>query len=150
MNNLLSKLRHSKFAPIYAGILGALLPFSLAPYHCWPLALVCIALFADLLPQQTPKQALLRGWSFGTGLWGVGVSWLFVSIHEYGYTPAWLASLMVLFVAIVMGSFTGLMAYLYRRFNLDKHALLTFAPLFIIFEWLKTWLFTGFPWLFTG
>lgn len=150
MNSLLSKLRHSKFAPIYAGILGALLPFSLAPYHCWPLALVCIALFADLLPQQTPKQALLRGWSFGTGLWGVGVSWLFVSIHEYGYTPAWLASLMVLFVAIVMGSFTGLMAYLYRRFNLDKHALLTFAPLFIIFEWLKTWLFTGFPWLFTG
>ena len=53
--------------------MGALLPFSLAPYHCWPLALVCIALFADLLPQQTPKQALLRGWSFGTGLWATRI-----------------------------------------------------------------------------
>ncbi|MFI8036739.1 hypothetical protein ACFMJX_06495, partial [Acinetobacter baumannii] len=25
-----------------------------------------------------------------------------------------------------------------------------FAPLWIIFEWAKTWVFTGFPWLFVG
>ena len=131
-------------------ILGAIFPFSLAPYHLWPIALLSIGVFADLLQQQSAKQALIRGWSFGIGLWGVGVWWLFVSIHEYGYTPAWLAVLMVLFVAVVMGLFTGVMAYLYRRLQLDRHALLTFPALFVLFEWLKTWLFTGFPWLFTG
>ena len=83
MYHLLSQIRYSRFAPIYAGILGAIFPFSLSPYHIWPLALVCIGLFADVLYKQTTKQALVRGWSFGIGLWGVGVSWLFISIHEY-------------------------------------------------------------------
>jgi apolipoprotein N-acyltransferase len=27
---------------------------------------------------------------------------------------------------------------------------LTFAPLWVLFEWAKTWVFTGFPWLFAG
>ena len=147
---LLSAVRQSRYAPLLALFLGAIFPLSLAPYHLWPIALFSVAWFADLLTQQTPKQALLRGWAFGTGMWGVGVSWLFVSIHDYGYTPAWLAVLMVAFVAVVMGLFTASMAFIYRRFNLDRHAILTFAPLFILFEWLKTWLFTGFPWLFTG
>jgi len=150
ITTFLNTLRNSRFAPVLALILGAIFPFSLAPYHLWPIALLSIGVFADLLQQQSAKQALIRGWSFGIGLWGVGVWWLFVSIHEYGYTPAWLAVLMVLFVAVVMGLFTGVMAYLYRRLQLDRHALLTFPALFVLFEWLKTWLFTGFPWLFTG
>jgi apolipoprotein N-acyltransferase len=150
ITKLLSAVRQSRYAALVAMCLGAIFPLSLAPYHLWPIALFSVAWFADLLTQQTPKQALLRGWAFGTGMWGVGVSWLFVSIHDYGYTPAWLAVLMVAFVAVVMGLFSASMAFIYRRFNLDRHAILTFAPLFILFEWLKTWLFTGFPWLFTG
>ncbi|MCP5173586.1 MAG: apolipoprotein N-acyltransferase [Moraxellaceae bacterium] len=150
IKNLLNPLRQSRYAPLLCLGLGALFPFSLAPYHAWPIALISLALLADLLHQQTPKQALLRGWGFGIGLWGVGVSWLYVSIHEYGFTPAWLAVLMVAFVAVVMGLFTGVMGYVYSRFKLDRRAILGFAPLFVLFEWLKTWLFTGFPWLFTG
>jgi apolipoprotein N-acyltransferase len=137
ITKLLSAVRQSRYAPLLALFLGAIFPLSLAPYHIWPIALVSLAWFADLLTQQTPKQALLRGWAFGTGMWGVGVSWLFVSIHEYGYTPAWLAILMVAFVAVVMGLFSASMAFIYRRFNLDRHAILTFAPLFIFLNGLK-------------
>jgi apolipoprotein N-acyltransferase len=57
---------------------------------------------------------------------------------------------MVAFVAALMGAFTAVMAFIYRKYRFDRHALLTFAPLFVLFEWLKTWIFTGFPWLFTG
>ncbi|HQV22043.1 MAG TPA: apolipoprotein N-acyltransferase, partial [Agitococcus sp.] len=138
IKNLLNPLRQSRYAPLLCLGLGALFPFSLAPYHAWPIALISLALLADLLHQQTPKQALLRGWGFGIGLWGVGVSWLYVSIHEYGFTPAWLAVLMVAFVAVVMGLFTGVMGYVYSRFKLDRRAILGFAPLFVLFEWLKT------------
>lgn len=146
----LSTLRQSRFAPVLAFVLGAITPFSLAPYHIWPLALVTIGLFSELLSQQTAKQAAWRGWCFGTGLWAAGVWWLFVSLHDYGNTPTWLAILMVAFVATLMGSFTGVMGFIYSKYRFDRRALLTFAPLFMLFEWLKTWLFTGFPWLFTG
>ena len=52
-------LRPSRFAPILAFVLGAITPFSLAPYHIWPLALVTIGLFSELLSQQTAKQVKL-------------------------------------------------------------------------------------------
>ena len=74
-------------------------------------ALVTIGLFSELLSQQTAKQAAWRGWCFGTGLWAAGVWWLFVSLHDYGNTPTWLAILMVAFVATLMGSFTGVKAH---------------------------------------
>ena len=148
--SLITSLRQSRFAPLMAFVLGAITPFSLAPYHIWPLALLTIGLFSELLSQQTPKMAAFRGWCFGTGLWATGVWWLFVSLHDYGSTPAWLAILMVGFVAALMGLFTGVMGFIYRQYQFDRKPLLTFAPLFILFEWMKTWLFTGFPWLFTG
>lgn len=148
--SLLQQLRQHRFAPLFAVVLGAITPFSLAPYHIWPLALVTLAIFSELLTQQCPKQAAIRGWCFGFGLWASGVWWLFVSLHDYGNTPAWLAVLMVAFVAALMASFTAVMGFLYSKYRLDRRPLLTFAPLFVLFEWLKTWLFTGFPWLFTG
>ena len=70
MTTFLNTLRNSRFAPVLALILGAIFPFSLAPYHLWPIALLSIGVFADLLQQQSAKQALIRGWSFGIGLWG--------------------------------------------------------------------------------
>ncbi len=47
-----------------------------------------------------------------------------------------------------MGLFTAVQTWLYRRFFPETP--LTFAPLWIFFEWAKTWVFTGFPWLFAG
>ncbi|PTQ90414.1 apolipoprotein N-acyltransferase [Agitococcus lubricus] len=150
MKTLLIRLQNAPWAWLVALLLGAITPFSLAPYHYWFISLLTIPLFAELLTGQTTKQAVLRGWSFGFGLWASGVWWLFVSLHDYGQTPTWLAALMVMAVALIMGAFTAVMAYVYRRWAFDQHALLSFAPLFVLFEWLKTWLFTGFPWLFVG
>ena len=121
--SLITSLRQSRFAPLMAFVLGAITPFSLAPYHIWPLALLTIGLFSELLSQQTPKMAAFRGWCFGTGLWATGVWWLFVSLHDYGSTPAWLAILMVGFVAALMGLFTGFMGFIYRKYQFSRNNL---------------------------
>lgn len=127
---------------------GCLLPFALAPYHWWWLAILSPALLYACLHQRNSKQAFVIGWSYGIGLWFVGAFWLYTSIHVYGDTPAPLAILMIIFMAIVMGLFSAVQAWMYRRFF--PATPLTFAPLWVFFEWIKTWIFTGFPWLFAG
>ena len=127
---------------------GMLLPMALAPYHWWWLAILSPALFYATLHKRNPKHSFLIGWSYGFGLWFVGAFWLYTSVHVYGDTPAPIAVALIVAMAVLMGLFSAVQAWVYRRFFPETP--LTFAPLWIIFEWLRTWLFTGFPWLFIG
>lgn len=133
---------------LLAAMAGALFPLSLSPYEWWWFALISPALFYALLHERSPKQAFLIGLSYGFGLWTVGAFWLYTSIHVYGDTPMLVALLMIGVVGLVMGLFNAFQAALYRRFF--GQSPLTFAPLWVVTEWTKTWVFTGFPWLFAG
>ena len=127
---------------------GAIFSFALAPYYYWWLALLSPALLYASLRHRSARQAFGIGWAYGFGLWFVGAFWLYTSIHVYGDTSAFLSVLMIIFMAFVMGLFTALQTWIYRRFFPETP--LTFAPIWIFFEWAKTWIFTGFPWLFVG
>ena len=128
---------------------GAMFLFALAPYGIWPIALLSPAiLYALLLPEMTGKRAFLIGHAYGTGLFCVGAFWLYTSIHVYGNTPVWLALIMIALMGLGMGLFHGFLALIFNR--MVGRQPLSFAALWILQEWMKTWLFTGFPWLFVG
>lgn len=127
---------------------GAIFSLALAPFHWWWLAILSPALLYAVLHQKTAKQAFGLGWAYGFGLWFVGAFWLYTSIHVYGDTDAYLSVLMIAVMALLMGLFTAIQTWIYRRFFPETP--LTFAPLWVLFEWAKTWVFTGFPWLFAG
>lgn len=136
-------------ALIIALLAGGMFTLALAPYGVWVLALVSPALlYALLLPEMSGKRAFLIGEAYGTGLWCVGAFWLYTSIHVYGATPMWLALIMIALMGLAMGLFHGVMAWIFQRF-MGKQPF-AFAALWVLQEWLKTWLFTGFPWLFVG
>lgn len=127
---------------------GGVFSFALAPYHYWWLAILSPALLYATLRNRSPKHAALIGWAYGFGLWFVGAFWLYTSIHIYGDTNSALSVLLIALMAITMGLFTAVQTWVYRRFFPETP--LTFAPLWVFFEWAKTWVFTGFPWLFAG
>ena len=134
---------------LIALLAGAVFIFALAPYGFWPVALISPAiLYALLIPDMTGKRAFLIGQAYGTGLWCVGAFWLYTSIHVYGDTPVWLALIMIALMGLGMGLFHGFLALIFNRV-VGKQPL-SFAALWVLQEWMKTWLFTGFPWLFVG
>ncbi len=140
---------HMGLTVLIAWLAGAAFILALAPYGIWPVALVSPAiLYALLVPAMTGRRAFLIGQAYGTGLWCVGAFWLYTSIHVYGDTPAWLALIMIALMGLGMGLFHGFLALIFNRV-VGKQPL-SFAALWILQEWMKTWLFTGFPWLFVG
>lgn len=137
---------------LLALISGAIIPLSLAPFNIWPLSILGVALFVAALQPLTPKQSLFAGWLFGVGLFGVGTSWVYVSIHTYGAASAPLATgLTMLFVA-GLALFFMLTSYLYVKFLKPRALglLVGFPALWVLNEWLRTWFLTGFPWIFLG
>lgn len=152
-DKLLSTSEQKKQLPLIFPLLislfaGAIFSFALAPYYWWWLAILSPALLYASLRHRSAKQAFVLGWAYGFGLWFVGAFWLFTSIHIYGDTNAILSVLMIAIMALVMGLFSALQTWAYRRFFPETP--LTFAPLWVFSEWAKTWVFTGFPWLFAG
>ena len=141
--------------PLAALAAGGVLPLALAPFGVWPLLLVSAGVLFWLLRRtETGKAAFWRGWLYGVGKYGVGASWVYVSIHVYGSTAPWLAALLVVLFVAGMAVFNGVFGWVFHRLvraqDNEIAAALTFTVLWTALEWLLTWFLTGFPWLFAG
>ncbi|NQZ33453.1 MAG: apolipoprotein N-acyltransferase [Oceanospirillaceae bacterium] len=135
---------------LLALISGAITTLAFAPFDIFAIALITPAALYILLNKRSIKQACLLGWLFGLGFFGSGISWVYVSIHTYGNTPAPLAALLTLiFCAALALLFLG-QIWLYRKHFYASHKVISFAVLWLVFEWLRSWLLTGFPWLYLG
>ncbi|MFY9974698.1 MAG: apolipoprotein N-acyltransferase [Chromatiaceae bacterium] len=130
---------------------GTVLGF--APFSLFPIAVVSLAILIETLHRGSPRSGFWRGYAFGLGLLGFGVFWIRISLNEFGNMDPWLANLlMVLFVA-AMALYYGLMGWLTRRLASGPPwvpPLLLLPGLYVLLEWLRGWLFTGFPWLNLG
>lgn len=134
-------------------VAGALLPLAFAPFGLWPLAILSLGVLYLVWQTDSPGRAAWRGWLFGLGMFGVGVSWVQISIHQFGL-PLLLfsVSVTVVFVAF-LSLYPALVGYLSRRrLHLPRAPglLLVLPALWTATEWIRGWLLTGFPWLNLG
>lgn len=133
------------------------MPLAFAPFNLFPLAILAPAVMFGLWREGRPGQGAWRGWLFGLGLFGVGVSWVYVAIHDYGYTGAPVAVLLTaLFVAglaLFPAALGATAAALRSRVAPEVGApvlLALFPALWLLAEWVRGWFLTGFPWLQLG
>ncbi len=142
--------RISGLAVLFA---GALAVTAFAPYGWYPVAILSLAVLFNQWLSDTPRQALLHGALFGLGYFGAGVSWVFVSVYVYGHVPVAAAILVALLFVAVLSLYPALLGYVLKRMTVAPAGLLpltAFAAGWIATEWLRGWLFTGFPWLNIG
>lgn len=132
---------------------GAVTALSFAPFGFFPLAPLMLAALMVLWRGAGPRRAAWLGWWFGLGLFGVGVSWVYVSMHDYGYMAPPLAAFATLLFVAAMALFPALVgaaqAY-WRHPSLVWHSLAVIPGFWVLTEWLRAWIFTGFPWLTLG
>jgi apolipoprotein N-acyltransferase len=132
---------------------GAACVLAFAPFRFWPVAIASLAiLFAVFAGSGSPRQAWLSGFAFGLGYFLAGVSWMYVSLHDFGGMPAVLAAIAIFVLCAyfaLFAAFTGWIAVSWGGSSRGRR-LLVAAAAYVGLEWLRGTLFTGFNWLTTG
>lgn len=130
---------------------GGLMTLAMSPFHLYPIAFVSILAFYCLLERANVhgNTHWSTGWYYGLGFWGAGVSWIYISISEYGYTPLVVAPFLFFIFIAFMALFHASQGWLYGKLKTKHHAF-SFVLLWVIFEWLRQWVLNGFPWLYAG
>lgn len=148
-----SAAREVALGLLVPALAGAVCVFGFAPFYAWPVPIVALAvLFATWERSLTARQALLSGYAFGLGYFLAGVSWVYVSLHVFGSMPAILAALATFLFCAFLALYPALAGWAAVRIGRNSRALrLAAAPAaFMLCEWLRGWVFTGFPWLTIG
>ena len=147
--------RYPRLGDALALLAGAALPLAFAPIEWRALSIIAPGALFLLWLSVTPARAFWRGYLFGLGQFGVGVSWVYNSIHLFGNAVAPLAgvftALFIAFLALYPAVTGWLVTRYARRFHLPVSVVLLVLPFaWALYEWIRGWLFTGFPWLLLG
>jgi apolipoprotein N-acyltransferase len=156
-----------KFPRWTALVAGAASAYGFEPWGLWPLTLVCFALLLQLISQApNTKGAFMLGWLFGVGHFTFGNQWIAVAFTFQAAMPIWLGYIAVFGLALYLAVYPALAAagayWINRRTTkalpdsggddakprptATLHLILAFAGLWIITEWLRSWVFTGYVW----
>jgi len=143
------QLKHAGLALIG----GAAVPFAFAPYNFFWVIFPAIALLFLLWERASSGEAAALGAIFGLGMFGHGVSWVQVSVHQFGlplYSFSVTVTVGFILILCVYPAVCGYVLARTRDFSLPVRMLLLFPAAWTISELLRGWLFTGFPWLLLG
>ncbi|MBV1775448.1 apolipoprotein N-acyltransferase [Burkholderiaceae bacterium DAT-1] len=135
-------------------LLGGAASLGFAPWGAWPVTLVSLSVaFYVISRADTPREAFWRGWGYGLGYFAGAVHFIYIALHDFSGLAAPLTVLVLLALAAFLAIYKGLAAWLAWRL-VSGHAglmrLLALPAGWAVMEWLRGWLFTGFPWLAAG
>jgi apolipoprotein N-acyltransferase len=116
----------------------------LAPLLIIPLLFIALTV--------SPRDAASHYFWFGFGLFLTGTYWIYTSVHVFGKAPLWIAILLMVGLALIMGLFLAVAGWLTSRLSHGEAWRIFFVgpAAWVVVEWLRGWVLTGFPWLAHG
>lgn len=135
--------------------LGLIAASGYPPLHAWWIAIPALAAFIALVHQaRSWRAALWQGWLFGWAHLTLANNWIATAFTHQAKMPEFLGWLAVPLLCIYLAVYPAL-AVLAARLLTDKLARpgvgvgsfgVMLAATWIITEWLRSWVFTGYPW----
>lgn len=149
--------RPSSKALVLMALAGATSLLSFEPFGWWPLQFLALACFFYQVGMGTsPRRGVWLGWAFGFGWSVAGMHWLYIAVTRFGGLPAILGAIAIVLLGLYMGLFGafagGAASWLRRKWSLPVSAfvLLVLPAVWGVSEWMRGWIFTGFPWAASG
>lgn len=146
-------IKPERFRGGVAFITGVLAVAAFAPFGWYPVACLALAVLFNQWLADSPWQAFRHGGLFGLGFFGAGVSWVYVSIHVYGKVPVAAAATVAAALVVFLSLYPAVVGYALKRGSPIpgwRSLVLAFPAGWILAEWVRSWLFSGFPWLNIG
>ncbi len=140
-------------------ILGLIAAFSLPPYHFWPAGIIAFSTLILILDgvyrthrhdKARSMAAFQVGFCFGFGFFLVGLYWIgfaFLVDADTVWMLPFAAALMPALLSLFSGAAMALAA---NYWSLSPHRVLTFSLAWVVFEWLRGNILSGFPWNLVG
>ncbi|MEO9636224.1 MAG: apolipoprotein N-acyltransferase [Parasphingorhabdus sp.] len=134
---------------LFALVAGGISATGFAPLNLWPLTLMMLALWIVILMQlQSRKAVFLSGWLFGVGHFVVGLNWIAKAFTFQAAMPESLGYIAVILLSLYLAVYpalAALMAWLMGK-RRPWVFIIALAGSWIITEWLRSWVFSGFIW----
>jgi len=134
---------------LYAFLAGLAAACAFQPLGLWPAMLVCFGVLLHLVAAAPRlRSALARGWWFGLGNFVLGLNWIATAFTYQAAMPAWLGWVAVLLLSLYLAVYPAAAAGLAWRWGGKDplRVVLLLAAAWIVTEWLRATLFTGFAW----
>jgi len=160
-NDRVAKYRHPIFlipadrprlSRFLAFLIGTATTLAFAPFGLSLLAPLLLVPVLYTCLTVAPRDAAGHTFWYGFGLFLTGTYWIYVSVHVFGHAPLWIAILLMVGLALIMALFLSLAGWLISRLSEGEPWLLVLvAPAaWVLVEWLRGWVLTGFPWMALG
>ena len=145
-------------------IAGLSLVFAYAPFSFWWLPFIALPIWLYQL-DKTPHKVQCS-YYFALGWFTTGISWVHVSIADFGGMPLVISLLLMFFLCMYLAIYSALATWLTKKLSQiftvpsTRHQpvkstdstfnLWLLAPLWLVGEYLREHVLTGFPWLSLG
>ena len=125
-------------------LLGALSVLAYAPFNFYPL--IFLSIIGLLYITNKNESANTKSFIFGSGFFVVGIYWIYICLQQFGGMPSFIALVSTLSLCL----FLALFFLPFSLFNKYKNNIFFIPAFFTLIELLRSFIFTGFPWLSLG
>lgn len=131
-------------------IAGTLVGASFAPINFLPGIFGLSLLLQKIKHANSIKSAFKQGYVFGIGLFLALLYWIAIGVSVYADKFWWAIPFALFGLPLIMGIFPALASSVTYFTKDNEYFHISFCIVWVFFEWLSSWILTGFPWGLLG
>ena len=154
-NNINNRSFYPYLSIFYAIVSAILLKFTFPPFYITGLGFIALIPLIKAVGESNPRKAFYLGLTFGLVFFSTILWWLIPTIHRYGNIPIIAAIAILGCLVFYLSLYPAIWALISSIWISKKDIpsfldIITISSLWVILEWIRGHILTGFPWGILG